>query len=383
MIFNSEEDLIIAMKKRDQDALKEVIDQYGKLVLYIIHKSLSTPIEKQYVDDCYNDVFTIIWFNIDQFDIAKGNLKFWMIGITKLKALEYKKKVYRENKMDKDAEIDKGIHDSYEIEQEEEIMEIVQDLNKKDRYIFLKRYIDGYSIDDIAKELKVTADYIYNRISRGRKNFKNCGRGVCNMDKRLLSMLNELQYSEEEITRLEKEANESINIDKYYVRNGGLLKKITLQMLEESIRNELQAGEEIEKELLVDEGYMANNKVIPNIYYVGATFYYYIVLTNKRVIMKGLDCYFKKTNEHSMPIEDIQSISQHKKMKNVFEIKYNNTHIQFGSIEYAREVAMIVMELKKRGVKVEKYTDFEKGFFLFFNIFVIVSAGLCFIKYLM
>lgn len=29
MIFDSEEDLIIAMKKRDQDALKEVIDQYG------------------------------------------------------------------------------------------------------------------------------------------------------------------------------------------------------------------------------------------------------------------------------------------------------------------------------------------------------------------
>ncbi|MDT3496397.1 RNA polymerase subunit sigma-70, partial [Bacillus toyonensis] len=27
MIFDSEEDLIIAMKKRDQDALKEVIDQ--------------------------------------------------------------------------------------------------------------------------------------------------------------------------------------------------------------------------------------------------------------------------------------------------------------------------------------------------------------------
>ncbi|EJR37999.1 hypothetical protein III_03752 [Bacillus mycoides] len=46
------------------------------------------------------------------------------------------------------------------------------------------------------------------------------------MDKRLLSMLNELQYSDEEITRLEKEANESINIDKYYVRNGGLLKKL-------------------------------------------------------------------------------------------------------------------------------------------------------------
>ncbi|MGM2842355.1 sigma factor-like helix-turn-helix DNA-binding protein, partial [Bacillus cereus group sp. Bce002] len=89
--------------------------------------------------------------------------------ITKLKALEYKKKVCKENKIDKNVEIDTGIHDRYEIEKEEEIMEIVQDLNKKERYIFIKRYIDGYSIDDIAKELKVTVDYIYNRISRGKK----------------------------------------------------------------------------------------------------------------------------------------------------------------------------------------------------------------------
>ena len=81
MIFNSEEDLIIAMKKHDQDALKEVIDQYGKLILYIIHKSLSTPIEKQYVDDCYNDVFTVIWFNIDQFDNDKKrhNSRFFIV----------------------------------------------------------------------------------------------------------------------------------------------------------------------------------------------------------------------------------------------------------------------------------------------------------------
>ena len=60
------------------------------------------------------------------------------------------------------------------------------------------------------------------------------------MDKRLLSMLNELQYSEEEITRLEKEADETINVDKYYVKNGELLKKLTVQMLEESVRKELQ-----------------------------------------------------------------------------------------------------------------------------------------------
>ncbi|MFE6136927.1 flagellar motor switch protein FliG [Bacillus sp. NPDC057893] len=203
------------------------------------------------------------------------------------------------------------------------------------------------------------------------------------MDKRLLSMLNELQYSDEEIKRLEQEAEVSINIDKYYVRNGELLKKLTLQMLEESIREELQEDEEIENELLVEEGCMVNTKVIPNIYTVGATFYYYIVLTNKRLLMKGLDCYFKKVNEYSMLIENIQAISQHKKMKNVYGIKYNKKYIQFGSIEHEQELAMIIMKLKQHGVKEEKYKDFEKGWMIYFNVLVIVTSGLLFLKYLM
>ncbi|HDR8115699.1 TPA: RNA polymerase subunit sigma-24, partial [Bacillus cereus] len=138
------------------------------------------------------------------------------------------------------------------------------------------------------------------------------------MDKRLLSMLNELQYSEEEITRLEKEANESINIDKYYVKNGELLKKLTVQMLEESVRKELQEGEEIQCEILVEEGSLVNSKVIPNILTTGATFYYYIVLTNTRLQIIALDCYFKKLNEYSVLVNSIQAVSQHKKMKNVY-----------------------------------------------------------------
>ena len=132
------------------------------------------------------------------------------------------------------------------------------------------------------------------------------------MDKRLLSMLNELQYSDEEIARLEKEADETINIDKYYVKNGELLKKLTVQMLEESVRKDLQEGEEIECEILVEEGSLVNSKVIPNILTAGAAFYYYIVLTNTRLRIKSLDCYFKEINEYNVLISSIQAVSRHK-----------------------------------------------------------------------
>ncbi|MGG1325666.1 flagellar motor switch protein FliG [Bacillus tropicus] len=202
------------------------------------------------------------------------------------------------------------------------------------------------------------------------------------MDKRLLSMLNELQYSEEEITRLEKEANESINIDKYYVKNGELLKKLTMQMLEESVRKELQEGENIECEILVEEGSLVNSKVIPNIFTAGATFYYYIVLTNTRLHIIALDCYFKKLNEYNVLINSIQAVSRHKKMKNVYGITIDNNYIQLGSTEHEQELKNVIEKLKQRGVKEERYKDFEKGWLIFFNVFVIAIGGLLVLKYL-
>ncbi|HDR7251786.1 flagellar motor switch protein FliG [Bacillus cereus group sp. Bc002] len=202
------------------------------------------------------------------------------------------------------------------------------------------------------------------------------------MDKRLLSMLNELQYSDEEIARLEKEADETINIDKYYVKNGELLKKLTVQMLEESVRKDLQEGEEIECEILVEEGSLVNSKVIPNILTAGAAFYYYIVLTNTRLRIKSLDCYFKEINEYNVLISSIQAVSRHKKMKNVYGITIDNNYIQLGSKEYNQELTLLIEKLKKCGVKEERYKEFEKRWMIFFNVFVIAIGGLLVLKYL-
>ena len=132
------------------------------------------------------------------------------------------------------------------------------------------------------------------------------------MDKRLLSMLNELQYSDEEIARLEKEADETINIDKYYVKNGELLKKLTVQMLEESVRKRFTRRRRNRMRNISRRGSLVNSKVIPNILTAGAAFYYYIVLTNTRLRIKSLDCYFKEINEYNVLISSIQAVSRHK-----------------------------------------------------------------------
>jgi RNA polymerase sigma-70 factor (ECF subfamily) len=168
-----ERTLVRLIKEKDQEALEGAIDKYGKLVLYIISKIFSSEKEKQFIDDCYNEIFTTLWFNIDCFDEEKGNLKSWIIGIAKYKALEFRKKCLLEKTVCMGENFyENGSNDSYEIETNEDVMLILDKLEEKDRGIFLKRYIEGYSVEDIAQGLGVTRDYIYNRISRGKKKIK-------------------------------------------------------------------------------------------------------------------------------------------------------------------------------------------------------------------
>lgn len=58
------------------------------------------------------------------------------------------------------------------IENNELIEDLLNTLDDMDREIFLKRYLKGFSIEEIAQELGYSKDYIYTRISRARKKMK-------------------------------------------------------------------------------------------------------------------------------------------------------------------------------------------------------------------
>ncbi|EEK76778.1 RNA polymerase sigma-70 factor, ECF subfamily [Bacillus cereus R309803] len=45
-------------------------------------------------------------------------------------------------------------------------------MNEKDKEICIKRYLDEYSVQEIALEFGMTRDTVYSRLSRGRKKLK-------------------------------------------------------------------------------------------------------------------------------------------------------------------------------------------------------------------
>lgn len=169
-----ESDLINGIIKRDKESLMKIMDIYGKLIYYIAGTILTESYEKESVEDCYNEVFTAIWFNIDCFKLNKGSFKNWIIAIARYKAIDIKKKNLKHNQsLEYDDELVSNQENELErIENLELINELLNTLDKKDRNIFIKRYLRGESIKEISKDAGYSEEYIYTRISRARKKLK-------------------------------------------------------------------------------------------------------------------------------------------------------------------------------------------------------------------
>lgn len=174
LISQKEKKIIEGIKNKNTNSLNELINLYGNLVYYIAKNILKESQLKEYEEDVYNDVFATVWFNIDCFDEGYGNFKGWIISITKFKALDIKKKIFKESfNIEFIDEITESKDLGFsEIENREIVNEILNKLEKKDKIIFIKRYLEGYSIKEIAKEMGYSENYIHTRISRSRKKMK-------------------------------------------------------------------------------------------------------------------------------------------------------------------------------------------------------------------
>lgn len=171
------DDIIYGIKNQNNYCLNLLIDDYGRLIYAVINSILNTNYDKESIDECFDDVLLNIWNNIDCFDNKKGNFKSWIISISKFKAIDYKRK---NNKfVQKINDFPSNIHDKENVEEDfiiseerAEVAELFKNLNQQDRIIFIRRYLNEESIDDIARSMNLSKDYIYNRISRGKKKLR-------------------------------------------------------------------------------------------------------------------------------------------------------------------------------------------------------------------
>lgn len=162
------------MKSKNHAALEFAVNTYANLVYKVVYSVLNQAFEMHYIEECVSDVFLEAWNHMESYDEEKGNFKNWLLAIARYKAIDYKRKYYKQ----RDVEYleDYSIPSQTNIEEiiisqenKEEVLRAIQEMGDIDKQIFIKRYFLSESIENIAQSLGSNRANIDNRLSRGRK----------------------------------------------------------------------------------------------------------------------------------------------------------------------------------------------------------------------
>ncbi|MFD3157651.1 sigma-70 family RNA polymerase sigma factor [Haloimpatiens sp. FM7330] len=172
-----ETNFIKQIKKKNAKGLDFVVDNYSNLVFKIVYSVLNSNFHSQYVEECVNDVFWSVWNNIESFDEEKGNFKYWITAVAKYKAIDYKRKLFKQSTAEciDDYQLYDNVNTEKMIiskENKEELLNAINNMKAEDREIFIRRYFLYEGIENIAKTFGVNRNLIDKRLSRGRKFLK-------------------------------------------------------------------------------------------------------------------------------------------------------------------------------------------------------------------
>lgn len=166
-----------ALRRRLPSALEQLMGKYGNVVYGLVSRIMAGVGRTEDVEECVSDVFLAVWKRIDEYDMAKGSLRTWLLILAKYSALDVRRKMLRRPGGEPfEGCATAGARSVEETviskEASAEMIALVNALPEPDRTIFYRRYFYYESLEQISKGLRMTGKAVENRLYRMRKMFK-------------------------------------------------------------------------------------------------------------------------------------------------------------------------------------------------------------------
>jgi RNA polymerase sigma-70 factor (ECF subfamily) len=162
----SEPELIKQLREREEFAYSYLYDHYGSALYGII---LRIVLRTEVAEDVLQEVFIKIYYNIDQYEPAKGKLYTWMLHIAYNLAIDtLRSKGFRQSKeiqpLDNDVNVN-AVY-SYSVPEIDHIGldKVVSELSEDHRKIIDLAYFRGYTQEEIARELSIPLGTVKTRV---------------------------------------------------------------------------------------------------------------------------------------------------------------------------------------------------------------------------
>ncbi len=151
--FESDRELVSACLKCKPAAQRALYDQYVQAMYNTVYRYTCNHQDTQ---DVLQNGFTRVFRHLNRYDEKKGDLLSWMRKIHIRCALDFLKKeqVYFED-IDDTNSLPAISSVAYKKLEAEYILQLIEELNARDRTIFNMHQIEGYSHEEIAELLSI------------------------------------------------------------------------------------------------------------------------------------------------------------------------------------------------------------------------------------
>ena len=162
----SEEELVMLLQGKDQQAFSYLYDNYSAALNGIIYRMVEN---RELAEDILQEAFVKIWHNFSSYDTGKGRLFTWMLNITRnltidtLRSKGYKKQAKissDENSVD-NLSNDNKVAESFDALG---IRKQLVNLKPEQRSIIDLAYFNGYTQDEISKEMGIPLGTVKTRM---------------------------------------------------------------------------------------------------------------------------------------------------------------------------------------------------------------------------
>ena len=166
----SDEDLMDLITNKDSKAFSELYDRYSEMIVNYFYRMLWKDREK--AEDFMHDIFQKLIEKPEYYDRNKRKFKTWFFSVANnMCKNEYKKQEVRSN-------TSSGLDESYNVSSTEEAVDrmfdnkmfkekLLQEVNKLDdkhKEVFVMKYIDDLSNQEIADALDINLGTVKSRV---------------------------------------------------------------------------------------------------------------------------------------------------------------------------------------------------------------------------
>jgi RNA polymerase sigma-70 factor (ECF subfamily) len=175
----TDEALVMGIAQGDKEALALLFRRYSRLVRVVALKVLRDPAE---AEDLLQDIFVLIHRLCSTFDSSKGSAKFWILQMAYRRAISQRRYLTSRHFYTQ-VELDEQAIDSEEprsnldepigkIVAELDLQKLLGALSEDQQKTLRLHFIEGYTLDEIAKMLGQTKGNVRHHSFRGLERLR-------------------------------------------------------------------------------------------------------------------------------------------------------------------------------------------------------------------